>query len=59
MMQKKLITFNELLSMIAISKSHYYKMRKQGQAPPYLKLGNKLMFKLSEVEQWLESQSSR
>ena len=52
---RTLIRINDVLRLVAISRSHLYAMVKCGEFPPPLKLSTRSSaWKLSEVEAWVD-----
>lgn len=50
-----LIDVGGLSSMLGISPSKIYKLT-MGEKLPFLKVGGKILFRLTEIEPWLENQ---
>ena len=54
----RLLDVSEVAAALGISKSSVYSMRYVGEAPPAIKLGNRLRWRRSDVEAWLAAQVS-
>ena len=48
-----LVPLEQVLPHIGQSPSAFYSMRYRGEGPPAYRVGRRLMFRWSEVEQWL------
>jgi excisionase family DNA binding protein len=51
---RKLLTVNELASLLGVPKSWIYRRTSLNEIP-HLKLGTYVKFDLEKIEQWLES----
>lgn len=55
MTTERLLTLNEVLEMFHLSRSGERRMRKDGEMPPHVRIGRKIYYRLSTVEQWMAS----
>jgi len=55
---RKLLTVEEVAELLSVKKSTIYSWTHSGFIP-HVKLGNKLRFKESEIEKWIEKRSVR
>lgn len=53
LLQKEVLTFNDVCKYLDISSSHLYKLTSQKQIPHFCPQGKKLYFNRTEVDQWL------
>lgn len=53
LLQKEVLTFNDVCKYLDISASHLYKLTSQKQIPHFCPQGKKLYFNRTEVDQWL------
>lgn len=53
LLQKKVLTFNDVCKYLDISSSHLYKLTSQKQIPHFCPQGKKLYFNRTEIDQWL------
>ena len=54
-MQKEFLTSKELAVLLHISIATLKNWRKQGRGCPYIKVGRKILYELSDVKQWLKA----
>ena len=52
--QDELLTLDELLRLIPLARGTIYRYTSRGMIP-YMKLGNRLVFRKSEIDDWLEA----
>ncbi|WP_084101583.1 AlpA family transcriptional regulator [Demequina sp. NBRC 110051] len=50
-----LLTVDELATLLRKSRSSIYDMRAQGRGPRALREGKRVLYRRSDVEQWLEA----
>jgi hypothetical protein len=48
-----------LVQRFGLSESYWNKARVSGNSPPYLKCGRRVLYRISDVETWLESAPAR
>lgn len=53
LLQKEVLTFNDVCRYLDISASHLYKLTSQKQIPHFCPQGKKLYFNRTEIDQWL------
>ncbi len=53
LLQKEVLTFNDVCKYLDISASHLYKLTSQKQIPHFCPQGKKLYFNRTEIDQWL------
>lgn len=53
LLQKEVLTFNDVCKYLDISSSHLYKLTSQKQIPHFCPQGKKLYFNRTEIDQWL------
>ncbi len=53
LLQKEVLTFNEVCDYLDLSASHLYKLTSQKRIPHFCPLGKKLYFNRSEIDKWL------
>ena len=53
LLQKEVLTFNDVCKYLDISSSHLYKLTSQKQIPHFCPHGTKLYFNRTEIDQWL------
>lgn len=53
LLQKEVLTFNDVCKYLDISSSHLYKLTSQKQIPHFCPQGKKLYFNRIEIDQWL------
>ena len=53
LLQKEVLTFNDVCKYLDISSSHLYKLTSQKQIPHFCPQGEKLYFNRTEIDQWL------
>lgn len=56
---EKLLSIDELASMLQVPKKTVHQWRYVGHGPPALKVGRHLRFRPSDVERWLEERADR
>jgi predicted DNA-binding transcriptional regulator AlpA len=44
---------------VGLSESTLAKLRLNGNGPPYCKLGRRVVYRLADLEQWLQSRTTR
>lgn len=52
----RLLDVNETAEILGISKSSLYSMRYLGDAPPAVKVGSRLRWRRSDLDQWISEQ---
>ena len=57
-MTDQLLTRKQVLDMLSISDSSERRMRQYGEMPDHLRIGRKVYYRLSTVEQWLSNLES-
>ena len=55
MRQDELIDTKGLAQRSGLSASYWNKRRVSGDTPPYLKCGGRVLYRISDVEAWLQS----
>jgi excisionase family DNA binding protein len=55
----KVITTAEAARFLGLSESTLAKMRLNGKGPIYCKLGRRVVYRLADVEDWLQSRTTR
>lgn len=55
----KVVTTVEAARMLGLSASTLAKMRLNGNGPIYCKLGRRVVYRLADLEQWLQSRTAR
>lgn len=50
------MSIKEVAAYVGITEGHLYNMRTRRQGPPYFKVGKKVVYRLKEVELWLQGQ---
>ena len=53
--REPLTPIEPVLEYTGLTRQAFYSMRHRGDGPPAYSLGRRLMFKWSEVEEWVES----
>lgn len=53
--REPLVPLDEVLDYTGLTASAFYSLRHKGGGPPAYKLGRRLMFRWSEVEEWVNS----
>jgi predicted DNA-binding transcriptional regulator AlpA len=53
------ITEEQLASMTTLSRSGLQAMRARGEGPAYARLGHRIVYRLAEVERWIEARTRR
>ena len=48
-----------LLAIVGLSESTLAKLRLNGNGPVYCKLGRRVVYRLADLEQWLQSRTAR
>ena len=51
-----LLTVQELATELRLAESTFYTWRRRGLGPKSFKLGRRVVYRLSDVEAWLEAQ---
>jgi predicted DNA-binding transcriptional regulator AlpA len=51
--REPLVPKEPVLEHLGLTENAFYSMRHRGDAPPAYRVGRRLMFRWSEVEQWL------
>jgi len=54
----KLLTIKEVIKIVGIKKSTLYKLIKEKKFPQQIKIGNLSRWRLSDIQEWIDSQSS-
>ena len=52
---KKIMTTNDAALRLGLSKSTLAKMRLSGKGPKYIKLGRRVGYLQSDIDQWIQS----
>jgi predicted DNA-binding transcriptional regulator AlpA len=55
----KVVTTAEAALVLGLSESTLAKLRLNGNGPTYCKLGRRVVYRLSDLEKWLESRTTR
>ena len=55
----KVVTTIEAARVVGLSESTLAKMRLNGNGPIYCKLGRRVVYRLNDLEQWLQSRTAR
>ena len=55
----KVVTTVEAARVLGLSDSTLAKMRLNGNGPIYCKLGRRVVYRLTDLEQWLQSRTAR
>jgi predicted DNA-binding transcriptional regulator AlpA len=55
----KVVPTAEAARVLGLSESTLAKMRLNGNGPIYCKLGRRVVYRLADLEQWLESRTTR
>jgi len=55
----KVVTARVAAKFVGLSESTLAKLRLNGNGPTYLKLGRRVVYRPSDLEQWLESRTAR
>lgn len=50
-----LLTTGQLAQYTSLSESFFEKLRSRGDGPTYLKIGGKVLYRRTDVDEWLES----
>jgi predicted DNA-binding transcriptional regulator AlpA len=53
------ITEEELSRMTTLSRSGLQAMRARGEGPPYARLGHRIVYRLADVECWIDARTQR
>jgi predicted DNA-binding transcriptional regulator AlpA len=53
------ITEEELSRMTTLSRTGLQAMRSRGEGPPYARLGHRIVYRLADVERWIEARTRR
>lgn len=53
--REPLVPLETVLDHTGMTASAFYAMRHRGEGPPAYRLGRRLMFRMSEVDEWLRS----
>lgn len=54
-MLSEVVDVREAARRLGVSKSHLDKMRMQRSGPRYSKLGHRVVYRLSDLERWLDN----
>lgn len=52
---ERFVPVEQILDTTGLTRSAFYSLRHRGEGPPAYRFGKRLMFKWSEVEEWIES----
>ena len=55
----KVVTTVEAARVLGLSESTLAKMRLNGNGPVYCKLGRRVVYRITDLEQWLQSRTAR
>jgi predicted DNA-binding transcriptional regulator AlpA len=55
----KVVTTVEAARLVGLSESTLAKLRLNGNGPIYCKLGRRVVYRLADLEQWLQSRTTR
>lgn len=56
---KKYLTDKECAQRFGYSQEWFIKQRAQRKAPPYVKMGGKILYDLEEIEKWFQDYMKR
>jgi len=55
----KVVTAAEAARVVGLSESTLAKLRLNGNGPIYCKLGRRVVYRIADLEQWLQSRTTR
>jgi predicted DNA-binding transcriptional regulator AlpA len=53
--REPLVPLETVLDHTGLTASAFYSLRHRGEGPPAYRLGKRLMFRMSEIETWIDS----
>jgi predicted DNA-binding transcriptional regulator AlpA len=55
----KVVTAGEAARLVGLSESTLAKLRLNGNGPVYCKLGRRVVYRIADLDQWLQSRTAR
>ncbi len=52
---ERLLTTNEVIEMLRLSRSTFENLRQRGQGPKHVKVGRQYRYRKTDIEEWIET----